>query len=121
MTTENEPFEYEPDLIGSGLRIAIVVGRFNQDVGDGLLSACTAELGKLGVAGRDIEIVTVPGALEIPRALQRLPATGRFDALVALGPVIRGSASHFEHGVKQSEGGVTPVHLGTRRPSAILP
>ncbi|MEO8157772.1 MAG: 6,7-dimethyl-8-ribityllumazine synthase [Betaproteobacteria bacterium] len=118
MTTENEPFEYEPDLIGSGLRIAIVVGRFNQDVGDGLLSACTAELGKLGVAGRDIEIVTVPGALEIPLALQRLAATGRFDALVALGAVIRGETYHFEIVSNQSADGVMTVQLDTGLPIA---
>ncbi len=118
MTTENEPFEYEPDLDGSALRIAIVVGRFNQDVGDGLLSACTAELGKLGVAGRDIEVVTVPGALEIPLALQRLAATGRFDALVALGAVIRGETYHFEIVSNQSADGVMTVQLDTGLPIA---
>ena len=95
-----------------------MVGRFNQDVGDGLLSACTAELGKLGVAGRDIEIVTVPGALEIPLALQRLAATGRFDALVALGAVIRGETYHFEIVSNQSADGVMTVQLDTGLPIA---
>ena len=85
MTTDSETFEYKPDLDGTALRIGIVVGRFNQDIGDGLLSACKAELAKLGVANGEIEVVTVPGALEIPLALQKRAGTRRFDALVALG------------------------------------
>lgn len=118
MANDNEIFEYEPDLDGAGLRIAIVVGRFNQDIGDGLLSACTTELAKLGVATSDIEVVTVPGALEIPLALQRLAATGRFDALVALGAVIRGETYHFEVVSNQSADGVMTVQLDTGLPIA---
>ena len=63
MAEYDDIFEYKPDLDGAGLRVGIVVARFNQDVADGLLSACTAELGKLGVTNDEIEIVTVPGAL----------------------------------------------------------
>src|SRR5258706_7027565 len=113
MATNDDIFEYKPDTSGAGLRIAIVVGRFNQDVGDGLLSACTAELGKLGVANGDIEVVTVPGALEIPLALQKLAGTGRFDALVALGAVIRGETYHFEVVSNESANGVMTVQLDT--------
>jgi 6,7-dimethyl-8-ribityllumazine synthase len=111
-------FEYEPDLDGAGLRIGIVVGRFNQDVGDGLLSACMAELAKLGVANQDIEIVTVPGALEIPLTLQKLAGTGRYDALVALGAVIRGETYHFEVVANESADGVMTVQLDTGVPIA---
>jgi 6,7-dimethyl-8-ribityllumazine synthase len=118
MATEDDIFEYEPDLNGAGLRIGIVVGRFNQDVGDGLLSACTAELAKLGVASDDIEIVTVPGALEIPLALQKLAGTGRYDALVALGAVIRGETYHFEVVSNQSADGVMTVQLDAGVPIA---
>ena len=118
MATNDDIFEYKPDTSGAGLRIAIVVGRFNQDVGDGLLSACTAELGKLGVANGDIEVVTVPGALEIPLALQKLAGTGRFDALVALGAVIRGETYHFEVVSNQSADGVMTVQLDTGIPIA---
>ncbi|HEX9451980.1 MAG TPA: 6,7-dimethyl-8-ribityllumazine synthase [Burkholderiales bacterium] len=116
--SDSEIFEYKPDTSGAGLRIGIVVGRFNQDVGDGLLSACTAELGKLGVANGDIEVVTVPGALEIPLALQKLAGTGRFDALVALGAVIRGETYHFEVVSNQSADGVMTVQLDTGVPIA---
>src|SRR5258708_5659371 len=106
MAINREIFEYEPDLDGSGLRIGIAVGRFNQDIGDGLLSACTAELARLGVASGDIEVVTVPGALEIPLALQKLASTGRFDALVALGAVLRGQTYHFAVGSDGTADGV---------------
>ena len=118
MATYDEIFEYEADTDGSGLRIGIVVARFNQDVGDGLLSACTAELTRLGVSNGDIEIVTVPGALEIPLALQKLAGTGRFDALVALGAVIRGETYHFEVVANESAQGVTTVQLDTGVPIA---
>ena len=118
MAIDSDIFEYKPDLDGAGLRIAIVVGRFNKDIGDGLLSACTAELAKRGVVSGDIEIVTVPGALEIPLALQKLASTGRFDALVALGAVIRGETYHFEVVSNESADGVMTVQLDTGVPVA---
>ena len=118
MATQRQIFEYRSDLNGAGLRVGIVVGRFNQDVGDGLLSACVAELGKLGVKNDDIRIVTVPGALEIPLALQKLANTGRFDGLVALGAVIRGETYHFEVVANQSADGVMTVQLDTGLPIA---
>ena len=118
MAEYDDILEHKPDLDGAGLRIGIVVGRFNQDVGDGLLSACTAELAKLGVAIDDIEIVTVPGALEIPLALQKLAGTGRYDALVALGAVIRGETYHFEVVSNESADGVMTVQLDTGVPIA---
>ena len=111
-------FEYKPDLDGAGLRLGIVDGRFNQDVADGLLSACTEELDKLGVASGDVEIVTVPGALEIPLALQKLASTGHYDALVALGAVIRGETYHFEVVSNESADGVMTVQLDSGVPIA---
>ena len=84
--------ELEPETNGAGLRIGIVMGRFNIDVGDGLLSSCTAGLVKHGVAQKDMRIVTVPGALEIPLTLKRMAQSGKYDALIALGAVIRGDA-----------------------------
>jgi 6,7-dimethyl-8-ribityllumazine synthase len=87
---------YEPDLNGESLRIGIVQARFNEDVCHGLLSACLAELKHLGVADEDILHVTVPGALEVPLVLQKMAETEQFDALIALGAVIRGETYHFE-------------------------
>jgi len=114
----NEPYTYRPNLSGAGLRIGIVVGRFNKDVGDGLLTTCTAELVKLGVQRADMTIVTVPGALEIPLALQKLAGTGKVDALITLGAVIRGETYHFEVVSNESAGGVMSVQLDTGIPVA---
>ncbi len=114
----NETYTFSPNLSGAGLRIGIVVGRFNKDVGEGLLAACTAELAKLGVQGADMTIVTVPGALEIPLAVQKLAGTEKFDALIALGAVTRGETYHFEVVSNESAGGVMSVQLDTGIPVA---
>jgi 6,7-dimethyl-8-ribityllumazine synthase len=118
MAQGNNMQGYQPNLSGSGLRIGIVVGRFNKAIGEGLLAACVAELEKLGVKRADIQVVTVPGALEIPLALQKLACTEKFDALVALGAVIRGETYHFEIVSNESAAGVTSVQLHTGVPIA---
>jgi len=110
--------ELEPGLNGSGLRIGIVMSRFNAEAGEGLLSSCTAALAGHGVRRSDIRIVTVPGALEIPLALQKLANTGKFDALIALGAVIRGETYHFEVVANESASGITMVALDTGVPIA---
>ncbi|MCC6533091.1 MAG: 6,7-dimethyl-8-ribityllumazine synthase [Burkholderiales bacterium] len=110
--------EIEPRLDGAGLRIGIVMARFNAEVGEGLLSACTAALRRHGVADSAVLIVTVPGALELPLALQKLSQTGRFDALVALGAVIRGETYHFEIVSNESASGINSVQLDTGIPVA---
>ena len=108
----------EPDLNGSGLRIGIVVSRFNPEVGEALLAACTAALTKHGVLASDIRVITVPGALEAPLALQKMANTGKYDALIALGAVIRGETYHFEIVANESAGGITTVALDTGVPVA---
>ncbi len=110
--------EIEPDLTGAGLRIGIAMGRFNRDVGEGLLSACTAALAKHGVRDEDVLIISVPGALELPLVLQRLAQSRRFDALIALGAVIRGETYHFEIVSNESASGITSVQLDTGIPIA---
>src|SRR3569623_959276 len=99
---------YESNLDGQGLRIGIVQARFNEDVCHGLLSACLAELKHLGVADEDVLHVPVPGALEIPLALQKMAESQQFDALVA---VIRGETYHFELVSNESGAGITRVAL----------
>ena len=103
---------------GKGLRIGMVQARFNASITDALASACRGELLELGVAESDIEHVLVPGALEIPVALQAMADNGRFDALVALGCVIRGETYHFELVANESAAGVTRVSLDYRLPVA---
>ena len=102
---------YKPDLDGKELRIGIVQSRFNEDVCIGLCKACVTELKKLGVEPMDILLVTVPGALEIPLALQKMAETQQFDALIALGVVIRGETYHFELVANESGAGISRVAL----------
>jgi 6,7-dimethyl-8-ribityllumazine synthase len=102
---------YEPNLDGAGLRIGVVQARFNEDVCHGLLAACLAELKRLGVQDDDVLHVSVPGALEIPLALQKMAESEQFDALVAIGAVIRGETYHFELVSNESGAGITRVGL----------
>jgi 6,7-dimethyl-8-ribityllumazine synthase len=102
---------YEMNVEGAELRIGIVQSRFNADVCHGLLSACLGELKHLGIADEDVLHVTVPGALEIPLALQKMAETRQFDALIALGAVIRGETYHFELVANQSGAGIAHVSL----------
>ncbi|MFJ4289021.1 6,7-dimethyl-8-ribityllumazine synthase [Cupriavidus sp. NPDC089707] len=109
---------YPSNLDGEGLRIGIVQARFNEPVCAELLEACVAELEKLGVEGEDTLVVTVPGALEVPLALQKMAESGQFDALVALGAVVRGETYHFELVSNESGAGITRVGLDFNVPVA---
>jgi 6,7-dimethyl-8-ribityllumazine synthase len=110
--------EIQPDLSGAGIRVGIVVSRFNKAVSEGLLSSCTASLLKHGVAADAIRIVSVPGALETPLVLQKMAQSGRYDALIALGAVIRGETYHFEIVSNESASGIVSVQLETGVPIA---
>jgi 6,7-dimethyl-8-ribityllumazine synthase len=102
---------YESNFSGEGLRVGIVQARFNEVVCDGLRDACLAELKKLGVADEDVLHVSVPGALEIPLILQKMAESQQFDALIALGAVIRGETYHFELVSNESGAGITRIGL----------
>ncbi len=110
--------EIEKNLDGKGMQIGVVLSRFNSDIGDGLLSACKSELLKLGVATDDITIVTVPGALETPLILQHMALSEKFDALIALGAIIRGETYHFEVVSNESARGISEVQFNTGVPVA---
>ena len=103
------PEPVNPD--GTGKRVAIVLSRFNFDIGAKLLAGATRALREHHVADRDVKLITVPGALETPLALQRLAQTGAFDALVAIGAVIRGETFHFEIVASESAAGISSVAL----------
>lgn len=96
---------------GHGLRVGVVQARFNEGITNALYEACADELLRCGVAPSDLTHVQVPGALEVPLALKAMAASGRFDALVALGCVIRGETYHFELVCNESAAGVTRVAL----------
>jgi 6,7-dimethyl-8-ribityllumazine synthase len=110
--------EIEPTLDTAELRIAIVRGRFNESIGAGLLAACLERLTALGVQPGRVTVVSVPGALEIPLALQQLAATGHYHALIALGAVVRGDTYHFEVVSNESAAGITQVQLDAGLPVA---
>jgi 6,7-dimethyl-8-ribityllumazine synthase len=118
MSRFDNVFEYDNDLNGAGLKIGVVMSRFNLPVCEGLLSACVAELKRLGVADADIAIANVPGALEIPLVLQTMAQSGKFNALVALGAVIRGETYHFEVVSNDSCRAIMEVQLHTGTPIA---
>jgi 6,7-dimethyl-8-ribityllumazine synthase len=101
--------EYHGRLDGSGRRFGIVVGRFNELVTRPLLAGALDCLRRHGVQDGDIEAAWVPGAWEIPGALRRMQRTGRFDALIALGAVIRGSTPHFDYVSSCAASGVAAV------------
>ena len=110
--------EIEKILNGAGMRIGIVQSRFNPVVCEGLLAACRTQLAQQGVSDGDITLASVPGALEIPLMLQRMAMSGKFDALIALGAVIRGDTYHFEVVSNESARGVSEVQLHSGVPVA---
>ena len=106
------------NLDGAGKKIGIVQSRFNSNIGDGLLTAGYGELLKLGVNKDDIRIATVPGALETPLILQHMALSEKYDALIALGAIVRGETYHFEVVANESARGISEVQLNTGVPVA---
>src|SRR5690606_29537931 len=112
------PYTLSPDLNGEGLHIGIVRSRFNEEIGLAQLDACLAELAELGVDERDVMVVSVPGALEMGVTLAQMAETFEFDALIALGAVIRGETYHFEIVSNESASAISRVALETGIPVA---
>jgi 6,7-dimethyl-8-ribityllumazine synthase len=112
------PYTLSPDLNGEGLHIGIVRARFNEEIGQAELEACLAELAELGVDERDVMVVSVPGALELGVTLAQMAETFEFDALIALGAVIRGETYHFEIVSNESASAISRVALETGIPVA---
>jgi 6,7-dimethyl-8-ribityllumazine synthase len=108
--------EIKPDLSGEGLRVGIVCSRFNEKIGAVMLEACRKRLSELRVTA--LTVVSVPGALEAPLALQKLANTEKYDALIALGAVIRGETHHFEVVANESASGLMQVQLDAGIPVA---
>lgn len=113
---------YTSNLDGKNLRIGIVEARFNKNICYNLLTTCLTELKNLGVQNKNIVHITVPGALEIPVILQKLAITKLYDALIAVGAIIRGETYHFELVANESAAGINRVALDTNTPivNAIL-
>ncbi|MFD2231576.1 6,7-dimethyl-8-ribityllumazine synthase [Alkalimarinus sediminis] len=107
---------YEGDFRNCSGRYAIVVGRFNSFVVESLLEGAIDTLKRHGIEEKDIEIYRVPGAFEIPVAVQRVAKTGKYDAVIALGAVIRGGTPHFEYVAGECVKGLGAVSLNLELP-----
>lgn len=103
-------------LTGGGLRVGVVVARFNGAITSRLLEGCEAALANCGVAPDDVTVASVPGSFELPVTAKRMAETGRFDAVVCLGAVIRGETDHYEHVGGQAARGITDAALATGVP-----
>lgn len=107
---------YEGNLIGTELKVGIVISRFNELLSSRLLSGANDALTRHGVLADDIDVAWVPGAFEIPLVAKRLAATGRYDVVLALGVVIRGGTPHFEYVAAEVSKGVAAASLDTGVP-----
>ena len=107
-----------PNLNGQGLKIGIVQARFTNEVGSAMVEVVRKKLLELGVADDDITLATVPGALEVPLVLQNMAASESYDALIAIGAIIRGETYHFELVANESGAGVSRVGLDFNIPIA---
>jgi 6,7-dimethyl-8-ribityllumazine synthase len=106
----------EGTLDGAGLRIAVLVSRFNETVGDRLLTGALAALERRGVRPRDVLVAKVPGAFELPIVARHLARSGRHDAVVCLGAVIRGDTPHFEYVAGEASRGIARASYETGVP-----
>ena len=107
---------YEGKLISKGIRVGIVAARFNEFIVSKLLSGCQDGLLRHGVKDEDIAVAWVPGAFEIPLAAQAMARSGNYDAVIALGAVIRGSTSHYDYVCAEVSKGVAQTALSTGVP-----
>lgn len=107
---------YEAQLIGTGLKIGIVVGRFNELITSKLLGGAIDGLKRHGVEEEDIDIAWVPGAFEIPFISKKLAVSKKYDAIIGLGTVIRGSTSHYDYVCNEAAKGIASVSLETGIP-----
>ncbi|SHN31676.1 6,7-dimethyl-8-ribityllumazine synthase [Gracilibacillus kekensis] len=102
---------YEGNLVGTGLKVGVVVGRFNEFITGKLLSGAEDAFRRHGVAVEDVEVAWVPGAFEIPLVAKKMAETNKYDAVVTLGTVIRGSTPHFDYVSSEVSKGVASVSM----------
>jgi len=107
---------YEGQLIGDGIKVGIVVGRFNEFISSKLLEGALDGLKRHGVSEEDIEVAWVPGSFEIPLTAQKMAAAEKYDGVIALGAVIRGETPHFDYVSAEVSKGVAKVGLDSQQP-----
>jgi 6,7-dimethyl-8-ribityllumazine synthase len=107
---------YEGNLVSEGLKIGIVVGRFNEFIVSKLLGGALDGLKRHGVNEEDIEVAWVPGAFEIPLVAKKMAKLNKYDAVICLGAVIKGSTPHFDYVCAEASKGIASVSLGEEKP-----
>lgn len=107
---------YEGNLVAEGLKFGIVVGRFNEFIGSRLLSGALDGLKRHGVKENEVEIFWVPGAFEIPLTAKKMAKSGKYDAVICLGAVIKGATAHFDYVCNEVSKGIASVSLDTEVP-----
>lgn len=108
---------YEGHLVSEGLKYGVVVGRFNEFISNKLLGGALDAFKRHGAADDDVEVAWVPGAFEIPLIAQKMAESGKYDAVVTLGAVIRGSTPHFDYVCNEAAKGVASIALKTGLPT----
>jgi 6,7-dimethyl-8-ribityllumazine synthase len=111
-----QPGEINGGLSAAGFRFGIVVSRFNSFITERLLAAAVDALERAGAASKDVDVVRVPGAFELPLASKKLAATGKYDALIAVGCVIRGETSHYDYVCSETSRGLQLAQMDTGLP-----
>jgi 6,7-dimethyl-8-ribityllumazine synthase len=107
---------YEGNLVGSGLKVAIIVGRFNEFITSKLLSGAVDALKRHGVEDENVELAWVPGAFEIPLVAKKMASSNKYDAVITLGTVIRGSTTHYDYVCNEAAKGVSQASMSTGVP-----
>src|SRR5882762_3342093 len=116
MAEKLQPASINGELIASGLRFGIVVSRFNSFITDRLLAAAVDALSRAGSKNENVDVVHVPGAFELPLAAKKLAATGRYDALIAIGCVLRGETTHYDYVCSETARGLQLAQMDTGLP-----
>ena len=116
MTEKPQPGQIDGSLSGAGLRFGIIVSRFNSFITERLLGAAVDALERAGAASKDVDVVHVPGAFELPLAAKKLAATGNYDALIAIGCVLRGETTHYDYVCSETSRGLQLAQMDTGIP-----
>ena len=116
MTAKLQPGSIHGELTASGLRFGIVVSRFNSFITERLLTAAVDALERAGAASENVDVVRVPGAFELPLAAKKLAATRRYDALIAIGCILRGETAHYDYVCSETSRGLQLAQMDTGLP-----
>ena len=116
MSQKLQPNKVDGSLSAAGLRFGIVVSRFNSFITDRLLAAATDALERGSAESKDVDVVHVPGAFELPLAAKKMAATGKYDALIAIGCVLRGETSHYDYVCSETARGLQLAQMDTGLP-----